>query len=101
MDVLVWGTGDTGLSGRIGTLGSDAGRIERGNLSRATLRRYLSFVSQASDQIAWKDKHGRAFFRGSRTSSERDALVILSRNMPQLVDAKYTANQAWRSKADR
>ena len=50
--------------------------------------------------MTWKDKTGKAFFRGSRTSSERDALVVLSRNLPQLVDAKYTANQAWRSNAD-
>ena len=37
------------------------------------------------------------FFRGSRTSSERDALVLLSRHEPELIDAQYTKNQAWKS----
>ena len=32
-----------------------------------------------------------------RTSSERDPLVLLSREEPQLVDAQYTKNQAWKS----
>lgn len=32
-----------------------------------------------------------------RTSSERDPLVLLSRASPDLVDAQYTRNQAWRS----
>jgi protein glucosyltransferase len=40
------------------------------------------------------------FFRGSRTSAERDPLVLLSRKEPKLVDAQYTKNQAWRSDAD-
>lgn len=31
---------------------------------------------------------------------ERDPLVRLSRKEPELVDAEYTKNQAWRSKAD-
>ena len=39
-------------------------------------------------------------FRGSRTSGERDPLVRLSRECPDLVDAKYTKNQAWRSVKD-
>lgn len=38
----------------------------------------------------WQDKKNVAFFRGSRTSEERDNLVVLSRNMPHLVDAAYT-----------
>jgi len=42
----------------------------------------------------------KAFFRGSRTSAERDPLVILSRKEPKLVDASYTKNQAWKSDAD-
>lgn len=42
-----------------------------------------------------------SFFRGSRTSSERDSLILLSRNHPELVDAKYTKNQAWKSDAVR
>lgn len=32
-----------------------------------------------------------------RTSSERDPLILLSRGEPDLVDAEYTKNQAWRS----
>ena len=32
-----------------------------------------------------------------RTSAERDPLILLSREAPQLVDAQYTKNQAWKS----
>lgn len=32
-----------------------------------------------------------------RTSPERDPLVLLSRDTPELVDAEYTKNQAWKS----
>lgn len=45
----------------------------------------------------WNKKHNKAFFRGSRTSDERDHLVLLSRAEPDLVDAQYTKNQAWKS----
>ncbi|KAH9634108.1 hypothetical protein HF086_001310 [Spodoptera exigua] len=38
--------------------------------------------------------------RGSRTSDERDALILLSRAEPDLVDAQYTKNQAWKSDMD-
>ncbi|KAG7263675.1 hypothetical protein CRUP_031974 [Coryphaenoides rupestris] len=31
-----------------------------------------------------------------RTSSERDPLILLSRENPELVDAEYTKNQAWK-----
>lgn len=48
----------------------------------------------------WSSKTDSAFFRGSRTSSERDSVVMLSRKKPDLIDAAYTKNQAWRSKAD-
>ncbi|XP_031559998.1 protein O-glucosyltransferase 1-like [Actinia tenebrosa] len=53
-----------------------------------------------SDEWPWEKKTPKAFFRGSRTSSERDPLVILSREHPDLADAKYTKNQAWKSDAD-
>lgn len=33
----------------------------------------------------------------SRTSAERDPLILLSRGQPELVDAEYTKNQAWKS----
>ena len=32
-----------------------------------------------------------------RTSSQRDPLVLLSRSKPELVNAAYTRNQAWKS----
>lgn len=32
-----------------------------------------------------------------RTSPERDPLIVLSREAPDLVDAEYTKNQAWKS----
>ncbi|XP_070577537.1 protein O-glucosyltransferase 1-like [Ptychodera flava] len=48
----------------------------------------------------WEKKHTKAFFRGSRTSAERDPLVLLSREEPDLVDAQYTKNQAWKSDKD-
>ncbi|XP_030636725.1 protein O-glucosyltransferase 1 [Chanos chanos] len=48
----------------------------------------------------WKKKTSRGFFRGSRTSPERDPLILLSREEPALVDAEYTKNQAWRSEKD-
>ena len=48
----------------------------------------------------WDKKQAMAFFRGSRTSSERDELVRVSRKNPDLFDAAYTKNQAWKSKAD-
>ena len=48
----------------------------------------------------WSKKLSKAFFRGSRTSDERDPLVLLSREQPELVDAQYTKNQAWKSDKD-
>ena len=32
-----------------------------------------------------------------RTSNERDSVVLLSRSRPDLIDAAYTKNQAWKS----
>ena len=48
----------------------------------------------------WNLKTETAFFRGSRTSSERDPLILLSRSNPDLIDAQYTKNQAWKSPKD-
>jgi EGF-domain serine glucosyl/xylosyltransferase len=57
-------------------------------------------LSEAAENYPWERKFDKAFFRGSRTSDERDALVLLSRSRPALVDAQYTKNQAWKSSAD-
>jgi len=57
-------------------------------------------IIEAGKATPWSAKRDLAFFRGSRTSGERDALVLLSRTHPDLVDAKYTKNQSWRSNKD-
>lgn len=57
-------------------------------------------LKQASEDWSWDKKISIGFFRGSRTTEERDPLVLLSREEPYLVNAKYTKNQAWRSNAD-
>ena len=57
-------------------------------------------LSKAAEKYPWDKKQTKAFFRGSRTSDERDALVLLSRSNPELVDAQYTKNQAWKSPKD-
>lgn len=57
-------------------------------------------LSAAAERFQWSEKEPKAFFRGSRTSDERDALVLLSRSQPDLVDAQYTKNQAWKSPKD-
>jgi len=54
-------------------------------------------ILKQSEQRPWKHKISKGFFRGSRTSEQRDSLVLLSRNEPELVDAAYTKNQAWKS----
>ncbi|XP_071487426.1 protein O-glucosyltransferase 1-like [Diadema antillarum] len=57
-------------------------------------------LDKESEKFPWEEKEDKAFFRGSRTSAERDPLVLLSRDNPELVDASYTKNQAWKSDAD-
>ncbi|XP_058803538.1 O-glucosyltransferase rumi homolog [Phymastichus coffea] len=57
-------------------------------------------LHEAKEKYPWETKVSKVFFRGSRTSSERDNLVLLSRAKPQLVDAQYTKNQAWKSEKD-
>ncbi|XP_042197681.1 protein O-glucosyltransferase 1 isoform X1 [Callorhinchus milii] len=54
----------------------------------------------SAEKWPWDKKISKGFFRGSRTSSERDPLVLLSHAEPSLVDAEYTKNQAWKSKKD-
>ncbi|GAB1598526.1 protein O-glucosyltransferase 1-like [Argonauta hians] len=59
-----------------------------------------TIISNKASEFPWDEKLNKGFFRGSRTSSERDPLILLSRKSPDLVDAKYTKNQAWRSLED-
>jgi hypothetical protein len=54
-------------------------------------------IRSAAKAHPWEKKLSRGFFRGSRTSDERDSLVLLSRSKPELLDAEYTKNQAWKS----
>lgn len=56
-------------------------------------------LAELANSTSWQNKIEKAFFRGSRTSSERDPLILLSRENPDLVDAQYTKNQAWKSDA--
>ncbi|XP_017082742.2 O-glucosyltransferase rumi [Drosophila eugracilis] len=48
-------------------------------------------------KISWDAKQSIGFFRGSRSSPERDKLVRLSRRCPDLVDAQYTLHVAYNS----
>ncbi len=57
------------------------------------------FIHSAASKWPWEKKLNMGFFRGSRTSAERDPLVKLSRAEPDFVDAQYTKNQAWKSEA--
>ncbi|XP_034406949.1 protein O-glucosyltransferase 1 [Cyclopterus lumpus] len=57
-------------------------------------------LKKSAAQWPWKKKEFKGFFRGSRTSPERDPLILLSREAPELVDAEYTKNQAWKSEKD-
>ncbi|XP_060090433.1 protein O-glucosyltransferase 1 isoform X1 [Heteronotia binoei] len=57
-------------------------------------------LQSSAEKWPWKKKIPTAYFRGSRTSPERDPLVLLSRENPVLVDAEYTKNQAWKSEKD-
>lgn len=72
--------------------------IEPRGLGRWDLKRDI--ITKSAGEWPWKRKKDVAFFRGSRTSAERDPLILLSRRKPNLVDAAYTKNQAWKSDAD-
>ncbi|KAI4487928.1 hypothetical protein M0802_011690 [Mischocyttarus mexicanus] len=61
---------------------------------------HRQLLDKASKNIPWDKKKEKVFFRGSRTSSERDNLILLSRENPNLIDAQYTKNQAWKSDED-
>uniref|UniRef100_UPI00398F73F0 protein O-glucosyltransferase 1 n=1 Tax=Pristiophorus japonicus TaxID=55135 RepID=UPI00398F73F0 len=57
-------------------------------------------LKTSAEKWPWEKKISKGFFRGSRTSSERDHLILLSREEHLLVDAEYTKNQAWKSEKD-
>nr|XP_006124303.1 protein O-glucosyltransferase 1 isoform X2 [Pelodiscus sinensis] len=57
-------------------------------------------LQRSAEKWPWKKKISKGYFRGSRTSPERDPLILLSRENPELVDAEYTKNQAWKSEKD-
>lgn len=60
----------------------------------------IASLNESAEQWLWDSKMNIAFFRGSRTSAERDPLILLSREKPHLVKAEYTKNQAWKSDKD-
>ena len=41
--------------------------------------KHIESLTQAGQDNPWQDKLSKGFFRGSRTSSDRDPLVLLSR----------------------
>lgn len=55
-----------------------------------------AFCSLAKEKYPWDKKQSKGFFIGSRTSGERDPLILLSRAQPELVYAAYTKNQAYK-----
>ena len=61
--------------------------LGRWDLMRKTI------MNIADTKQPWNKKSDIGFFRGSRTSRERDPLILLSRKSPQLIDAKFTKNQ--------
>ena len=52
-------------------------------------------ITTVADNQPWNKKSDIGFFRGSRTSQDRDQLILLSRKSPHLVDAKFTKNQVF------
>jgi len=60
----------------------------------------IKVIGKKAKEWPWRKKEDLAFFRGSRTSDERDPLVLLSRRRPEIADAQYTKNQAWKSDKD-
>lgn len=62
--------------------------------------RLKSKISKYAESRPFQSRKDLAFFRGSRTTEERDPVILISRQNPNLIDAKYTKNQAWRSVKD-
>jgi len=61
---------------------------------------FVQSLTAEATKYPWTSKLEKGFFRGSRTSAERDPLVLLSRAEPSILDAEYTKNQAWKSDKD-
>ena len=57
-------------------------------------------IKLEAETLHWDQKVTKGFFRGSRTSHERDTLIRLSQKYPDLIEANYTKNQAWKSVKD-
>ncbi|KAB7494918.1 O-glucosyltransferase rumi-like protein [Armadillidium nasatum] len=62
--------------------------------------KFRKSIQEEAEKWPWSKKKELVFFRGSRTSLERDPLIYISKKNPDLVDAQYTKNQAWKSDAD-
>jgi len=62
--------------------------------------KYITSLTTQANKYPWSKKLDKGFFRGSRTSAERDPLILLSRQNPDIIDAQFTKNQAWRSDKD-
>ena len=79
-------------------------KLQNIQLTDCSNSRFSNWIFPDDDCNASKWRVHRALFHTQfivlyRTSSERDPLVLLSRDNPQLVDAQYTKNQAWKSDA--
>jgi len=72
--------------------------IERTGIGRWDLK--FQTLGESSRRWPWHRKKKVGFFRGSRTSHERDPLIYLSRKYPDMFNASYVKNQAWRSNDD-
>ncbi|XP_067936207.1 protein O-glucosyltransferase 1-like isoform X1 [Watersipora subatra] len=59
-----------------------------------------AWLADVAKKYPWSKKQPKGFFIGSRTSGERDPLILLSRAKPELVDAAYTKNQAYKGPKD-
>ncbi|EDW80613.2 uncharacterized protein Dwil_GK11623 [Drosophila willistoni] len=51
------------------------------------------FIADRARRMPWQKKISIGFFRGSRSSKERDNLVLLTKRAPHLVDAQYTQSK--------
>jgi len=72
--------------------------MEKSGIGRWDLK--IKSHQESARRWPWHHKQQVAFFRGSRTSAERDPLIYLSRRRPDLYNATYIKNQAWKSEAD-